>query len=534
MRIAIVLLCCAVPLLAPAHEHSCEGGKGAEAASITFFFGPEAVTLVAKPAVVTRTTWGCPDGQGSRWTPQYTTVTHLIVHHSATPNSSSDWAATVRSIWNHHAINNGWGDIGYNYLIDSNGVVYEGRAGGDNAIGAHFSCQNGNTMGVCMLGSFTNSSPTSAALNSLKQLLAWKAEQRGIDPLGSSYHSGTRLTIPNISGHRNANPSSQACSTTTCPGNNLYAQLPAIRSDVNTLIEGANPPTVQARPATLITATSARLWGRMVTNGGAAITERRLEWGPSNTWSSFTSNVTVSGSDFYYDVTGLMPTNNYQVRAWARNAAGWHSNGPVFFTTSVVRPPNDNFANRTIVAGWTVVTNGTNINATKEIGEANHAGNAGGKSVWWSWTPAVNGRVIVSTAGSSFDTLLGIYTGSSVSTLMNVASDNNSGPALTSRASFSCERGIAYRIAVDSVGGASGNIALSIVIEPTLRISKTGDKVVLSWTNAATGFTLQQASPLPGAPWVTASPLPVVVNGEHHMTNTASGAARFYRLRRTD
>src|SRR5687767_10737463 len=265
MCVWISPLCCGVPL-ARAHESGCEAGKGADASSISFFFGSEMITSIARPALVTRTAWGCPDGQDSGWTPQYTTVTHLIVHHSATTNVSSDWTAVVRSIWNYHTHTQGWGDIGYNYLIDPNGIVYEGRAGGDNAIGAHFSCRNGNTMGVCMLGTFTSVSPTATALNSLKQLLAWKAEQRGINPLGSSYHTGTRLTIPNISGHRHANPSSEACSTTACPGNNLYAQLPAIRSDVNTLIEGANPPIVQARPATLITATSARLWGRVVTN----------------------------------------------------------------------------------------------------------------------------------------------------------------------------------------------------------------------------------------------------------------------------
>jgi hypothetical protein len=326
--------------LAHGPEHACEGGKGAEESSISLFVGPELTIAVAKPPVITRTAWGCPDGQGSRWTPQYTTVTHLIVHHSATANSSPDWGAVVLSIWNYHTFTQGWGDIGYNYLIDPNGVIYEGRGGGDNVIGAHFSCQNGGTMGLCLLGTFTAGSPTPAALNSLKQLLAWKAEQRGIDPLGSAYHSGTRLTIPTISGHRNGNPSypDRACTTTSCPGDNLYAQLPAIRADVNNLIDGQSVPTVLARSATLITASSARIWGRVVTNGGAAITERHLEWGISNTWTSFTSNVMVSGIDFYHDLAGLAPGTLYQVRAWARNAVGWSSNGPAFFMTSVPRP----------------------------------------------------------------------------------------------------------------------------------------------------------------------------------------------------
>jgi hypothetical protein len=388
------------------HEPACEGGKGAEESSISFFFGPEVATSVTKPALVTRTAWGCPDGQGSRWMPRYTTVTHLIVHHSATANTSSDWAAVVRSIWNYHTLTQGWGDIGYNYLIDPNGVVYEGRGGGDNVIGAHFSCQNGGTMGVCMLGSFTTVSPTPAALNSLKQLLAWKAEQRGIDALGSSYHPGTRLTIPNVSGHRHGNAAypDHACSTTSCPGDNLYAQLPAIRSDVNNLINAQAVPTVLVRSATLITASSARIWGRVLTNGGAAITERRLEWGISNTWTSFTSNVTVSGTDFYCDLAGLAPGTLYQVRAWARNTVGWSSNGPAFFLTSVARP--------------------------------------------------------------------------------------------------------------------------------RLRVTKAGGEILLSWTNSATGFTLEEAAGVAGVSWSAASPAPVVTNGENRITNTASGARRFYRLRR--
>lgn len=527
----ISALCCGVPL-AKAHERGCEAGKGADEASISFFFGLDKITSIARPALVTRTAWGCPDGQDSDWTPQYTTVTHLIVHHSATTNVSSDWAAVVRSIWNYHTHTQGWGDIGYNYLIDPNGIVYEGRAGGDNAIGAHFSCRNGNTMGVCVLGTFTSVSPTAAALNSLKQLLAWKAEQRGIDPLGSSYHAGTAQTMPNISGHRNGNPAypSNACTTTSCPGNNLYAQLPAIRSDVNQLI-GSSVPTVATQPATLITPSSARLWGRVVTNGGSAVMERRLEWGLSNTWSSFSSNVTGSGSDFYYDVTGLAEGTAYQFRAWARNAVGWNSNAPLFFTTSIAPPMNDNFGNRIVLGGWSASRNGTNINATKESGEPNHAGNSGGKSVWWSWIAPVSGRVTVSTVGSAFDTVLGIYTGGSLAGLNPVASDNDSGPSLTSRVSFNCMPNTAYQIALDGNGGAAGSFALSIAVHPRLRVTKAGDRVVLSWTNAAPGFVLQQANSLPGAPWVTASPLPVVINGENYLTNAMSGA-RFYRLRK--
>ncbi len=184
-----------------------------------------------KPPVTTRTEWGCPDGQiTTHGTLSYTTVTHLIVHHTATGNGATDWPAVVRSIWNFHIFTNGWADLGYNYLIDPNGVIYEGRSGGDNVLGAHFSGVNGGTMGVSMLGTFTDVTPTAAAMVSLKKMLAWKADQRGIDPAGTSTHAASGRNLNNISGHRDG-PGS-----TECPGNSLYPLLPNVRTDVKSLL----------------------------------------------------------------------------------------------------------------------------------------------------------------------------------------------------------------------------------------------------------------------------------------------------------
>ena len=515
------------------HGATCEGGKGGEGSTSTALAEVPGAMTITKPAVVSRTSWGCPDGQGSGWTPQYTAVTHLIVHHSATANTSSDWAATVRSIWNFHTNDRGWGDVGYNYLIDPNGVIYEGRAGGDNVIGAHFSCQNGGTMGVCMLGTFTSVSPTPAALTSLKRLLAWKAGQRGIDPLGSAYHPGTRLTLPRISGHRHGNPAvpDYACTTTSCPGDNLYAQLQAIRTDVANLVNsGGGVPLIATQPATLITSNSARIGGRVVDDNGSAIIERRLEWGPAGTWSGFTSNVMVLGTNFYHDLNGLMAATQYQFRAWARNASGWNSNGPAFFTTPVVRPANDSFANRIPIAGSALGVSGVNSNATKEFSEPNHGGNAGGKSVWWTWTAPFSGRASVRTAGSNFDTLLAVYTGSAVNGLATINSNDNDGTNLTSRVTFDCVAGIPYPIAVDGRAGAAGNIMLTLAASPRLAIAGSSNQVVLTWTNSAAGFSLESSES--GESWILATPPPVSSAGQNRVTNTISGAARFYRLQR--
>ncbi|MDX2033223.1 MAG: N-acetylmuramoyl-L-alanine amidase [Blastocatellia bacterium] len=189
-----------------------------------------------KPPIVSRTEWGCPDGQiTTHGSLSYTTVTHLIVHHTATGNDApgNDWAAVMRSIWNFHIFTNGWADIGYNYLIDPNGVVYEGRAGGDNVQGAHFSGVNGGTMGVSMIGTFTDVAPPEPALASLRKILAWKADQRGIDPAAKSLHAASGRMLDNISGHRDG-PGS-----TECPGNALYPLLSAVRTGVQTLLTGA-------------------------------------------------------------------------------------------------------------------------------------------------------------------------------------------------------------------------------------------------------------------------------------------------------
>ncbi|MGH9801276.1 MAG: N-acetylmuramoyl-L-alanine amidase, partial [Blastocatellia bacterium] len=115
-------------------------------------------------------------------------------------------------------------------MIDQTGVIYEGRAGGDNVQGAHFSGVNGNTMGVVIIGDFTSTTPPPAALNSLKKILAWKADQRGIDPAGQSLHAASGLNLKNISGHRDGP------GATECPGNAFYPMLPGIRTDVKNLL----------------------------------------------------------------------------------------------------------------------------------------------------------------------------------------------------------------------------------------------------------------------------------------------------------
>jgi len=188
---------------------------------------------------VTRTEWGCPDGAStSHGAPTYTLVSHIVIHHTATSNLAPSWPAVVRSIWNFHVFANGWSDIGYNYLIDQKGLIYEGRAGGDDVVGAHFICSNAGTAGIALIGTFgSNAAPTEEAISSLEALIAWICARNSIDPLMATFHAPSQLELACICGHCDGNlasPESGACpKNTECPGERLYAMLPEIRSAVS-------------------------------------------------------------------------------------------------------------------------------------------------------------------------------------------------------------------------------------------------------------------------------------------------------------
>lgn len=189
--------------------------------------------LCTKPTPVSRSTWGAAwslmDNRIYIGSPTIVNVTHLIVHHSATGNTSSNWAAVVASFFDSHVNTNGWSDIGYNYLIAPDGTLFVGRGGGENVQGAHFCGLNANTMGVCMIGTYTTEQPTAAAVEKLRKVLAWKASERNIDPTGRSVLANYGTSYNHISGHRDG------CAT-SCPGDLLYGQIATIQQAVKTEI----------------------------------------------------------------------------------------------------------------------------------------------------------------------------------------------------------------------------------------------------------------------------------------------------------
>ena len=207
----------------------------------------------ALPPVITRAGWGCDESLMS-WAPQFYPVQKLICHHTATQNQDPDPAATIRSIYYYHAVTQGWGDIGYNFLVDEAGRVYEGRysrsypagqsptgedTSGRGVTGAHAAQFNSGTVGIALLGTLTNQDTTAAGRNGIEQMLAWKASTHSIGATGSARYtnpvSGVSTTFPNIAGHRDVN-------ATECPGGVFYSTLPTVRNDVELQVSGSGPP----------------------------------------------------------------------------------------------------------------------------------------------------------------------------------------------------------------------------------------------------------------------------------------------------
>ncbi len=156
----------------------------------------------------------------------------------------------------------------------------------------------------------------------------------------------------------------------------------------------------------------------------------------------------VAGTTYHFVVDGY------------RGAAG-----TIKLNLSMTAPPaNDNFANGAVLTGRTASWLGTNVGATKEAGEPTLKGNTGGASVWFTWVAPASGVYSLNTLGSDFDTTLGVYTGSSVTSLKLVASndDDTANGLLTSALNFNATAGTTYHFVVDGYNGATGNISLNL------------------------------------------------------------------------
>jgi N-acetylmuramoyl-L-alanine amidase/FlgD Ig-like domain len=198
-----------------------------------------AVASADQPAIVSRAAWSANE-EVVRANPVIApTIKLAIVHHTAGTNNytAAQSAAIVRGIELYHVKGNGWNDIGYNFLVDRFGTVYEGRGGGieKNVVGAHALGFNFGTVGVSLMGNFSRATPTRAQQDALVKLLAWRLDVAHVDPMSTvvytsggnaKWRAGKLVTLRAISGHRDTGPSE-------CPGNGTYALLPSIAKRVS-------------------------------------------------------------------------------------------------------------------------------------------------------------------------------------------------------------------------------------------------------------------------------------------------------------
>jgi hypothetical protein len=201
----------------------------------------QATAMTTRPSIISRAGWGA-DESLRRHAPEYSdTVKAAFVHHTVQTNSyaPSESAALIRADYLYHVRSRGWNDIGYNFLVDRYGRVFEGRYGGVTraVLGAHAGGFNTDTTGVALLGTFSSSRPPAGMVAALEWLLAWKLDLTHVDPTGlvaltsagspnGRYPAGWRVVAHTVLGHRST-------SYTTCPGDPVIALLPAIRSAVS-------------------------------------------------------------------------------------------------------------------------------------------------------------------------------------------------------------------------------------------------------------------------------------------------------------
>jgi hypothetical protein len=239
------------------------------------------------PPIVTREEWGAEQCGPPRFAATYGTVQTAFVHHTVDANDygPGDSAAIVRAICRYHRNTRGWRDIGYNFLVDRYGQIFEGREGGiDQAvIGAHAQGYNSVSTGVANIGTFTGVAQTPDAVHATAELLAWKLSLHGAPVQGkvtvlsrggptNRYPAGRRVTFERISGHRDADD-------TTCPGDALYAQLPEIRRLAAEIVPELPAPqpapgasvSLAAADTTLDYPQAAQLSGRVVSGAGAPL-----------------------------------------------------------------------------------------------------------------------------------------------------------------------------------------------------------------------------------------------------------------------
>ena len=283
------------------------------------------------PAIVTRAQWGADESlkrTSGGCKRQFHRVQQLFVHHTAGSNFDSNPRATMRAIYQYHVVRQGWCDVGYNFVIASDGTIFEGRWARSYkpwethdsedlrnraAAGAHVAEYNSGSVGISLMGNFMNVAPTPAARRSLAEILAWEADRHDLPPKGSHTYrnpeTGLTRKLPFIAGHRDAGQ-------TSCPGSVLYRKLDSVRRDVKAVIgegKAATELSLEGIPKTEYGGTTT-LSGKLVGSDGAGLASRSIRTYTSEGGAWVPGPKAATETDGSYSMT-FGPTENTKVVA---------------------------------------------------------------------------------------------------------------------------------------------------------------------------------------------------------------------------
>lgn len=281
--------------------------------------GRQAATAAAgRPRIRTRSQWGgekCPARDVN-----YGTVRAAIVHHTVTANgySRAQVPAAILAVCRFHRNTNGWDDIGYNFLVDRFGRIWEGRTGGvdEAVVGAHAQGYNSQTTGISNLGTFTELPQSEAAITGMARLIRWKLAAHGVRVNGKTnltsaggpsarYPAGTTRSFSRVSGHRDTG-------VTACPGEQLYRQLPELRQRVGERLHPGEPLRVDGELPELVTysATGVAFDGSLLDVNALPVEGAEMELqelGPMG-WKTLASGVSASDGTFSVVATPTVNT----------------------------------------------------------------------------------------------------------------------------------------------------------------------------------------------------------------------------------
>ncbi|GAA4732571.1 hypothetical protein GCM10023350_15000 [Nocardioides endophyticus] len=186
----------------------------------------QAATFTPKPQIYSRAQWGADESMRDKSSLHYFEVHAGFVHHTVNANdyTREEVPGILRSIYAYHTESRGWSDIGYNFLVDRFGRIWEGRAGGVDrpVVGAHTLNYNDYSFAMSAIGNYDIKQPSSAMIEAYGALFAWKLSLHGVDAASTNQQVGKKA-FPAINGHRDA-------AATACPGKYLYARLADIRN----------------------------------------------------------------------------------------------------------------------------------------------------------------------------------------------------------------------------------------------------------------------------------------------------------------